>query len=403
MKYKLTVIAVKKAADGKLQDGGGLILVKSGETGKWVYRYSHLGKRREMGLGQWPTVTLADARRVRDGWAAELAAGRDPISVRDGRKAAEVDNRDRIDPSFQDLTMTVFEARQAALRGGGERGRWLSPLNTHIFPKFGRRAASTITRHDIADALRPIWKKHHPTASKAIERIGIVLREGRLMGFAVDPFEADAAKRILGDVHHVATPIASTPWQDIPALYARLGDGPLANCLRLMILTAMRTDPCAGARIEEFDGDIWTIPADRMKGTERSARAFRVPLSDEAQRLVKEMSEFSTDILFASYKGNPPSSKGLEKRLNTLKEKGRPHGFRTSFRTWCQDHDIAWDVAETSLGHTIGGKVERTYARSDLLDRRRPVMQAWADYVTGRNHCASNNVMSFESGVVHSG
>ena len=389
MKNKLTATAIKAAADGKHQDGGGLVLIKSGAAGKWVYRYSHLGKRREMGLGSWPTITLAEARKARDGWALELASGRDPIVMREERRAAEIAERDRSDPTFAELVQIVFEARRDTLRAGGERGRWLSPLQVNILPRMGRARASEISRHVIADALRPIWRTKTPTAEKSLRRIRLVLREGNLMGFRCDPIESDAAARILGDVRHVATPIASTRWQDIPDLYERLGEGELADCLRFLILTAMRTEACAGARICEIEGDTWTVPAIRMKGTERAAADFRVPLSTEAQEVVRRAARYSGDMLFATYTGKRPTSTGLIKRLNALGEAGRPHGFRTTFRTWCQDHAVSWEVAETALGHTIGSRIERTYARSDLLDRRRPVMQAWADFVTG----AAGNVV----------
>lgn len=144
MKSKLTAIAINASPDGKLQDGGGLVLIKAGPVGKWVFRYSHLGKRREMGLGNWPTVTLSEARKVRDGWAIELAAGNDPITIRNAQRptpnaqrAAEVAERDKADPTFQELTKTVFTAKRDSLRGGGELGRWMSPLRVNVFPVIG--------------------------------------------------------------------------------------------------------------------------------------------------------------------------------------------------------------------------------------------------------------------------
>lgn len=382
MKHRLTAVTIKAAKDGKLQDGGGLVLSKAGPGGKWIYRYSHLGKRREMGLGSWPAVTLAEARRIRDRWAAELAVGRDPIALRNANRAAEMATRDRADPSLAELTDIVFAAKKDGLRGAGERGRWLSPLNVNILPVIGKRRASELSRFDLAEVLRPIWRTKHPTAEKCLHRIRLIMREGRLMGYECDPFEVDAAARILGEVHHQTVPIVSTPWQDAPALFARLGTGAVADCLRFMMLTAMRTDACAGIRLEEVSDDVWTVPAERVKATERAAAEFRVPLSTAALALVERASAYSEDLLFATRTGRRPTSTGLAKRLDVLGEKGRPHGFRTTFRTWCQDHGVSWEVAETSLGHRIGGKVERSYARSDLLDRRRPVMQAWADYVT---------------------
>lgn len=382
----LTQIQIKKAPDGPLYDGGGLMLQKRGESGKWIYRYSRLGRRREMGLGQWPTVTLAAARQARDEWAVELAKGNDPISVRIAQRAAEAADRDKDDPTMDRMTTLVFEARKAKLRGEGVRGRWRSPLDQHVLPKLGRIRGSELRATDIAEALRPIWRTKHPTAKKALERIRVVQAEGRLMGFPVDPFTADQAKQILGDVLHRARPTPSTPWRDIPDLYQRLPDSPVGDCLRFMILTLVRMHGCVGARTEEIDGDVWTVPADRVKGREGRVDDFRVPLSAEAQRIAQRaMSYAENGFLFPGWTKRPVSSTALEKCLNTMKEAGRPHGFRASFRTWVQDTDACgWDVSETVLGHAIGNKVERSYARSDLLDRRRIVMDAWAAHVTGQ-------------------
>ncbi|SES66866.1 tyrosine-type recombinase/integrase [Paracoccus homiensis] len=393
-KNKLTAIAIKRAGDGKHQDGGGLILVKKGEAGKWIYRYSHLGRRREMGLGHWPTVSLAEARKMRDEWLGVLAAGMDPISEREARRAEEVAHRDRQNPTYQELVSIVFEARKENLREQGDRGRWLSPLRTHIIPRIGKVRTSDLTRHVIADALRPIWRTKHPTALKAYRRTKIVLTEAQLMGFDCNPIEVDAAKRILGDHHHEETPIASTSWQDLPALYARLGDSVSAQCLKFIILTAVRSDAARGARLGEMDleNDIWTVPKERVKGLKQHVRDFRVPLSRQAKQLIEDAAQFADDLLFVPMRA-AISSRALETHLDDLNEPGRPHGFRTSFRTWVQDNDAAsWEVSETVLGHTIGNKVERTYARSDLLDRRRIVMQAWADFVTGE----AANVLSLD-------
>ncbi|TMV66649.1 DUF4102 domain-containing protein, partial [Thioclava sp. BHET1] len=212
MKNGLTAIQIKKAADGKLFDGAGLTLIKKGEGGKWVYRYSHLGRRREMGLGSWPTVSLAEARRHRDAWAMQLSIGNDPIALRDAQKADQIAERDKSDPTIAEAIHMVFESRKAAYRAAGANGRWLSPLTNHVIPKIGRMRLSDLHQRDLSDVLAPIWKTKHVTASRALERIRIVLRECQLMGFQCDPFIADAAKRMLGEVRHVPTPIPATPW-----------------------------------------------------------------------------------------------------------------------------------------------------------------------------------------------
>lgn len=392
----LNNVTVKNAAPGRLSDGRGLILVKSSATkGSWVFRYQHLGRRRDMGIGPWPGLSLAQARATRDKWAAMLVEGKDPISEREAQRAAQTQDRDRDDPTFADMVQTVFEARRASLRGDGDRGRWLSPLITHMIPKIGKQRMSALHQTDIRDALAPIWKTKHPTAKKALERTRIVFREARAVGVACDPFVVDAASRMLGIVRHEPEHITATPWQNIPALYAKLRPELSSQlCLRWMILTLVRADGCRGAVAAELDGDVWTVPADRIKGVEGRVADFRVPLSPEAVRIAADAQETGGDLLFPGRGNRPLSSTALQKALNDIGEAGRPHGFRSSFRAWVQDTDAApWDVSETVLGHKVGNKVERSYARSDLLDRRRTVMDAWARYVTG----AQSNVVSLKA------
>lgn len=381
---KLTAVTIRKSPAGKLFDGAGLYLIKTETAGRWVYRYTHLTKRRDMGLGSFPALSLADARTARDAWEAVLADGNDPIDTKRTREAAAVAERDRNDPTFAEAAQMVFEARKATLKRGGIAGRWLSPLIIHVIPKLGGKKLSQIHQTDIREALAPIWRAKYPTAIKAIQRTRIVFDRCRLMGFDCDPFVVDAAREMLGNVAHVAKHITATQWENIPALYARLDNGgPVDQCLRWMILTAVRMDGCSGARLSEINGDVWTVPADRIKSTVKGAADFRVPLSAECHAIASAQAEISDDLLFGSYTGRRITSTSLELRLNKLGEAGRPHGFRTSFRTWASDTDKPWDVAETVLGHKIGGRIERTYARSDLLDRRAAVMASWARHVTG--------------------
>jgi integrase len=382
---KLTAVAIRKAGPGRLGDGNGLELHKAEDGGKWVWRYSFGGKRRQMGLGTWPGVSLSEARSERDRWALVLARGRDPITERKAAIEAARAEIERDDPTLETLARDVLESRKATLRNEGRSARWLSPLERHVFPKIGRKPISEVQRHDIKATLSGIWRTKHPTAEKAIQRLRIVFRQGKLMGYDCDPFTVDAAQHMLGAVIHTPEPISATPWQDIPALFARLEHrGTTASCLRFMMLTLVRASGCRGARFDEIEGDVWTVPADRMKGQVGKVRDFRVPLSEAALEIVETRRALGGEYLFAGPRGRPVSDSAVSNYLKHMGEDGRPHGFRTSFRTWVQDTDACpWDVSETILAHVIGGRVERSYARSDMLDRRRPVMQAWADHVTG--------------------
>jgi len=395
MKNKLTAMQVKKAGDGKLFDGGGLSLVRRGGTGKWIFRYSHLGKRREMGLGAQEEISLAKAREGRDKWAGVLAAGEDPIAVRNAQREDQRAERDKTDPTFKEMAQTVFEARKATLRGDGIRGRWFSPLELHVIPAIGKKRMSEIHQVDVRDALKPIWRTKHPTAEKAIERTRIVFRSARLMGCDCDPFTVDAAQEMLGAVDHKAQHMPTTPWQDIPALYEVLhakGDQVSALGLRWAILTVVRGMAVRGAHQDEIDDGVWTVPASRIKGQKGKVRDFRVPLSTEALLIAETAAQYSEGNLFPGHRGGTISDVAISKMLRKTGFPGTVHGFRTSFRTWVQDNEAcSYEVAETVLGHTLGNKVERSYARSDLLEPRRVVMDAWARFVTG----ATANVVQF--------
>ena len=382
---RLTVIEIRNAGPGKLQDGGGLILDKSAVGGKWLYRYSFAGTRRAIGLGAYPTVSLADARKARDRWAATLAGGKDPITERKRAVAAEKAAIDRLDPTLAEAATACFAAIQAGLKGAGERGRWFSPIRVHILPRLGQRHMSQIHQTDIADTLRPIWKTKPPTAEKAIQRLRIISAWAERAGYPCSPATVDAARHILGQVAHVPVGIVATPWRAIPALYARLDHGTASHdALRLIILTCARADSLRGMRFSEIAGDVWTCPADRMK----AGGAFRYPLPAAAIAIIDGRRPFTDgDLVFPSTKpGSAISEAALLKALNVMGEAGRPHGFRTSFRVWVQETDAtSYDVAETILAHSLGNRTERSYARSDMLDRRAAVMQRWADYATGRS------------------
>lgn len=384
---KLFNATIQKAPDGKLQDGRGLILVKKSGSGKWVFRYSHLGRRREMGLGNWPVVTLAEARRARDRWATVLSSGKDPIAVRDADIASQKAELQRQDPTFSELTDMVFEAKKASLRGEGTRGRWRSPIDLYMIPAVGRRPGSQITQRDIVDALRPIWKTKQPTAVKVVNRTKMILRSAKRMGFPVDPDIVESAQEILGVVHHEVQHMRSVHWRDIPALYASLPVTIGGDCNRWIIHTLVRMEAARCARASEIDfaAQTWTVPSDRIKGQKNKVSDFHVPLTQPLIDMALIRKDIGVDLLFPGLRGAwAISNAAVEKALRVMECPGTPHGFRTSFRTWVQETEsCSFEVAEMVLGHKIGGIVERTYARSDLLEQRRVVMEKWSAFVTG--------------------
>lgn len=384
---KLNPMKIKAAPAGRLSDGGGLYLDKTATSAKWIWRYVIAGQKREMGLGALDQVTLAAARRDRDKWSAVLREGRDPISERNRLAEEQRAERNRADPTFAEAAADAFEARKASLRDDGDRGRWFSPIRIHIIPKIGKRRISEIHQRDVRDALAGIWKTKPVTAQKAADRVSIIFRHARLSGYDCHEETVEHARHMLGALSVNPVGIASTPWQDVPALFTALDKpGVAAMALRWIILTATRSESARGALFSEIDGNVWTVPADRMKGREGKTQPFRVPLSSAAMAIVERCrADAIDDRLFPGYRrGVPVSQNALLHVLNSMGEAGRPHGFRTSFRSWVQDTSAAsYDVAETALAHIVGNRVERSYARSDMLDQRAALMQRWADHVTG--------------------
>lgn len=383
---KLKALEVKKG-DGKLFDGAGLYLQKrSVESGRWVYRYKHQGRSREMGLGPFPTISLADARKERDRWEIFLKAGEDPMIARDRKRDEARAEISKQDPTFEEAANTTFDAKKAGLRDDGNAGRWMSPLRLYMIPAIGERRMSQLHQSDIHAALSPIWKSKHPTAEKAIQRTRLVFEHMRFSGVSCDPFIVDMARHMLGEVRHEVVKTPAADWQDIPRIFQALNSANTSHlCLRFNILTLVRSAGVRGARFDEIQDDVWTVPKERMKGTVATAADFRVPLSDAALEVLANAEKWRrSDYLFPGRQSGGISDVAVAKALRLVAPGCAPHGMRTSFRTWIQDTDAAnYDVAETALAHVIGGKVERAYARSDLLDRRRILMQSWANFVTG--------------------
>lgn len=380
---RLSAALVKAAPAGKYCDGAGLWLVKRPDGGaQWVLRYTIHGRRREMGLGSMPDVGLAAARQMAERWRGVAANGFDPIKTRE-REAREAA---RADISLAMITSEAFEARKAELRGDGQSGRWLSPLENHILPKLGKVPVTDLDQRDIRDALSPIWHAKADVARKALNRLGIVLRHAAAMDLDVDLQATAKAKALLGQSRHVAKNIPSMAWKDVPAFYISLAEPtPTHLALRLLILTGVRSGPLRNLRLEHIEGDVWTIPAELVKGRKGKTEAFRVPLSQEAQAVIEQAKPFARDgLLFPGVKAKPMSDMTLTTLMKRRELEARPHGFRSSLRNWlAETTDAPFEVAEAMLGHATGNKVQRAYLTIDFIEQRRVLAERWADFVTG--------------------
>ncbi|WP_297543693.1 site-specific integrase [Roseovarius sp.] len=380
---RLSAGFLKSAPVGKHCDGAGLWLIKREDGGaQWVLRVTVHGRRREMGLGGFPALGLADARKLADRWRKVAAAGRDPVKEREAEERAAR----REDISLTVLTADAFEARKAELKGDGTAGRWLSPLNLHVLPKLGRVPVTDLDQRDIRDTLAPIWHTKADTARKALNRLSIVMRHAAALGLDVDLQATDKAKALLGKTRHVPKNIPAMTWADVPDFYASLEEPTLTHlALRLLILTGMRSTPLRNIRLDQIEGDVWTVPAEAMKGRKGATEAFRVPLSTEAQRIIDLARPHARNgFLFPNNRQGVISDMTLSRHMERRELEARPHGFRTSLRTWLAEAtDAPHEVAEAVLAHVTDSGVVRAYRRTDYLEQRRALLERWADHVTG--------------------
>ena len=284
------------------------------------------------------------------------------------------------------LTHDAFEARKAELKNDGSAGRWLSPLTIHVLPKLGKVPVTDLDQRDIRDTLAPIWHTKSDTARKALNRISIVMRHAAALGLDVDLQATDKAKALLGKSRHKPRNIPAMSWVDVPAFYASLEEPNLTHlALRLLILTGVRSGPLRKLRLDEIEGDVWTIPACNMKGRVDTVADFRVPLSCEAQRVVDLARPFARNgFLFPNTRGGVISDMTLSRHMERRGLEARPHGFRTSLRTWLAEAtDAPHEVAEAMLAHVVDGSVVRAYRRTDFLEQRRALIERWGAHVTG--------------------
>lgn len=393
---KLTNAFLKTAPEGKHLDGTGLFFRKRASgSADWFLRFRLNGDRHEMGLGGYPALSLKAARELREQYAKLAKMGIDPRAVRN-RKI--LDNS-KLGNTFDQVMREAFEARRQTLKDGGKAGRWLSPLVKHVIPKIGKFEITSLTQRDVASCLQPIWHVHPDVARKCINRINITIKHAAAAGLDVDLGLTLKAKTLLGDQNHEETPLPSMPYMDIPDFYQSLVELTHTHlALRLLILTNSRVGPLTKINLKQIEGDIWTIPKEIMKGEVKRAEAFSIPLSREARNVIDQLKPFAHD-------GNlfPSSGKYPVMNINTPRQymvrrglTARPGGFRASMKTWMTEGSIGSDhIQETIMSHKVGNSVSRRYTRTELIEQRRPIMELWANFVTGTE---TENVIEFRHG-----
>ena len=381
---KLSAARVKALSKpGRYGDGDGLYLnIAGGGSKSWVQRITIEGRRRDLGLGGYPAVALAQARRRATDNRAAVADGRNLL----------VEKRRPATPTFREAALTVHEANRPRWRSEKQTRNWIQTLERHAMPTLADTPVDRIGREDVLRVLSPIWTTRPETARRIRQRIRTVLRWCMAHGFVEHNVAGEAIDGALPRMPQVKEHLRSLPYREVgealriveasnASLSARL-------CLRFVVLTAARSGEARGARWSEFDLETgeWRILGGRMKaGVEH-----RVPLSDAALVVLSRARPLAdgSDLVFPSpvAPGRPLSDMTLTKILRTtgLSDRATVHGFRSSFKVWCMERtDIPWAVSEAALAHTLGGSTEQAYARSDLFEKRRALMQQWADFVAG--------------------
>ncbi|KWA71713.1 integrase [Burkholderia ubonensis] len=379
----------KPVFDGKVT---GLLLTPTKSGCKWILRFTSpvTRKRRDAGLGTYPEISIAEARDRALAMRKLIDNGEDPIDHRNREREAAIVAAAAL--TFEKAARQVHEELKPGWKNEKHAAQWISTLETYVFPKLGNRKLDAISPGDCADVLRPIWLTKAETASRTRQRIHAVMQWAWAHGhIAANPVAV--VDHILPKQSTKAEHQPAMPWRQVPKFVANhlATHDPTDStraALLFLILTATRSGEVRGATWDEFDlfGRVWNIPAARMKAKE----SHRVPLSEKALELIKSLRQHQLHetLVFPSPREKVLSDMTLTSLLRRVKAEsdtiGRvatAHGFRSSFRDWASEHGYARDLAERALAHAVKNQVEAAYHRTDLLEQRRPLMEAWTKHV----------------------
>jgi integrase len=365
-------------------DGLALQVTESGAR-SWVLRVTVAGKQREMGLGSFPSVPLAEAREKARAHRAKVEQGDDPISTRRAAQSAVIAERNA-QQSFAVVAAQYIAQHEKTWKNSKHAAQWQATLRAYAEPVLGVMFVRDVTAAHVIKVLEPIWANKTETATRVRSRIELVLDYATARGFRDGPNPArwrgnlDAAlprpSKVTKVQHHAAVPVA-----DISRFMLRLVavTGMGARALEFLIMTAARSGEVRGATWSELDIEaaLWAVPAERMK----AGREHRVPLSHPAIKLLKSLPQGQgADLVFPGMRG-PLSDMSLSAVLRRMKVDATVHGFRSTFRDWVSEQtNHPSEVAEMALAHAVGDKVEAAYRRGDLFDKRVAMMEDWAQF-----------------------
>lgn len=371
---------VGRYGDGR--GGHGLALLvrpraRKGIRKSWVQRIRIDGQTTNIGLGPYPVITLAEARKRALDNRRKVENGIDPRS----RNRGDV-------PSFAEATEAVIAIyRTGWKRGGRTEQKWRTTLHDYSFAALGAKPVDKITTADVMAVLVPIWHEKPVLARTLKQRIGAIMRWAVCQGFRADNPAGEVIAAALPKQNGHTNHHRAVPHKDVASVIEEVRRSAAlpttSACFEFLVLTAARTSEARLARWPEFDigQAMWTIPGERMK----SGREHRVPLSMRALEVLEEAHEWKdqSGLVFPGRTGRPLGHSTLLHLMRRLQIDATPHGMRSSFRIWVEEcTDAPRTVAEAALAHINRNHVEAAYLRSDLLDRRRELMDQWAAYLT---------------------
>ncbi|QZA78658.1 tyrosine-type recombinase/integrase [Deefgea tanakiae] len=393
-----------KPTDKTLAHGGvsGLSLVasKNKGIGYWELRFTSptTGKRRVIGFGTYPDVSILEAGKLAQSARELLTQGIDPLDHRQ-----EAEKIKSAMPSFEQAARALHTDLSPSWRNPKHANDWINSLIMYAFTDLGSTPVGDVTPKHIADVLRPIWIEKAETASRVKQRMSAVMSWAWAHGYcSANP--VDVVNHLLPKQEGKASRtehFPAMPWRLIPEfvtskIMAAQRYDSTRPLLEFLILVACRSGEARGMTWDEVDlvAGIWTIPAARMK----MKQIHRVPLSDRALTIIEGQKGRHASLVFPAPRGGELSDMALTSFLRrheavsgTANRVATAHGFRSSFRDWASENEYPRDLAERALAHSVANKTEAAYHRTDLLEQRRPMMQAWSDHVTGKQISQMNS------------
>ena len=359
-------LTVRKLADGRI-------------SRSWVQRVRYDGRPTNVGLGAWPLVSLKLAREHAMANAlATITRSPLPFGPRKHHAAVQI-------PTLREAAAKVIESRAPTWSGPRVASDWRSTFEHHVFPKLGTRTVDSITTADVLGVLTPIWHSKRSRAKSVRSRLSVVMQWARAHGYRTDDPCDSRIDGALPANGHATKHRESLPWQDVPDAWSAVLEvngtqRGAALMLQFVMLTGARRDEARMMQWSEVSGDVWTVPAERMK----MRRAHQVPLSPAALEVLAEARRLGCkgDFVFCGARGGRVADTAAGTILRKLEVGSTLHGFRSSLRSFAADRGYPAEVAEAALAHAES-KTVRAYQRSGLLEARRPLMNEWAEHVTG--------------------